>query len=139
MLKEGKPGDVILYLKKRKGFIKLALMTGSPVVPVFCFNMEGSYGFWFPKGSLAEWVSRQMGCVPLLFWGRWCIPYGIPHPKKIHVVIGQGKQRLCNDILLNSVHDCPSISQNCIFQPLICPNKASMSHRKALINTMAYF
>ncbi|KAL7550014.1 hypothetical protein ACHAWF_017140, partial [Thalassiosira exigua] len=83
-----RPDDVVLYLKKRKGFVKLALSTGSPIVPVFGFNLDGSYGYWFPRGHLTEKLSRTIGFVPLLFWGRWGIPYFIPKPKKIHVVIG---------------------------------------------------
>lgn len=89
MLNPKSPSDVILYLKKRKGFIKLALTTGSPVVPVFAFNLDGSYSYWFPRGRLTEKISRAAGIVPIVFWGRWFIPFGIPHPQKIHVVIGQ--------------------------------------------------
>ena len=88
MLDPKKPEDVVLYLKKRKGFIKLALTTGSPVVPVFAFQLDGSYGYWIPRGKFVEKISRTLGAVPLVFWGRWYIPFGIPHPKKIHVVIG---------------------------------------------------
>jgi len=88
MLNPEKPSDVILYLQKRKGFIKLALLTGSPVVPVFCFNLDGSYGYWIPRGRLMAKMSRLIGMVPLVFWGRWFIPFGIPNPKKIHAVIG---------------------------------------------------
>lgn len=88
MLNPEKPSDVILYLQKRKGFIKLALLTGSPVVPVFGFNLDGSYGYWFPRGPFMAKMSRLFGIVPLVFWGRWFIPFGIPNPKKIHVVIG---------------------------------------------------
>jgi len=83
-----KPRDVILYLQKRKGFIKLALTTGSPVVPVFAFNLDGSYKYWFPRDKITKKLSRFVGIVPLVFWGRWCIPFGIPNPRKIHVVIG---------------------------------------------------
>mmetsp|Transcript_26503 Transcript_26503/g.56008 ORF Transcript_26503/g.56008 Transcript_26503/m.56008 type:complete len:353 (-) Transcript_26503:206-1264(-) len=88
MLNPDKPSDVILYLRKRKGFIKLALLTGSPVVPVFGFGLDGSYGYWLPRGRLMEKISRTLGLVPLVFWGRWFIPFGFPNPQKIHVVIG---------------------------------------------------
>jgi len=87
------PNDVILYLKKRKGFVKLALSTGSPIVTTFGFNLDGSYGHWFPRNALVERISRRMGVVPLVFWGRWCIPFGIPNPQKIHIVIGRGKYK----------------------------------------------
>lgn len=84
-----KPRDVILYLKSRKGFVKLALVTGSPIVPVFGFNLDGSFGFWVPRGRLMEKISRLLRAVPLIYWGRFGMPFGIPYPKKIHVVIGQ--------------------------------------------------
>ena len=109
VLATGKPKEVVLYLQKRKGFIKLALTTGSPVVPVFAFNLDGSYGHWFPRGRFVEQLSRATGFVPLLFWGRWGVPYGIPNPKKIHVVIGQGKWSSVN------VH----ISMRCSFRPYL--------------------
>ncbi|KAL7546594.1 hypothetical protein ACHAWF_009925 [Thalassiosira exigua] len=68
MMDPDRPNDIVLYLKKRKGFVKLALATGSPIVPIFGFNLDGSYGYWFPRGSLTEKLSRT--------------------PKKIHFVIG---------------------------------------------------
>ncbi len=82
--------EVLLYLKNRKGFIKLALTTGSPVVPVFAFNLDGSYRYWLPRGPLVEKISRAIGFAPLVFIGRWGVPFGIPIPRKSHVVIGQG-------------------------------------------------
>ncbi|KAL3764323.1 hypothetical protein ACHAW5_008920 [Stephanodiscus triporus] len=89
LLNPAKPHELVLYLKQRKGFIKLALTTGSPVVPVFAFNLDGSYGYWLPRGPFVEKISRAVGIAPLVFWGRWGIPFGIPHPRKSHVVIGR--------------------------------------------------
>ena len=88
MLDKANPDDVILFLRSRKGFIKLALSTGSPIVPVFGFNLDGSYGYWFPKHPYIEKLARTIGFLPLIFWGRWFIPFGIPNPRKISVVIG---------------------------------------------------
>lgn len=89
LMDPARPNDLILYLKNRKGFIKLALTTGTAVVPTFCFGLDGTYGYWFPKGELVLRFSRLIGFVPLLFWGRWGIPFGIPYPKQIHVVVGK--------------------------------------------------
>jgi 2-acylglycerol O-acyltransferase 2 len=93
-LDPAKPNELVLYVKERKGFIKLALTTGSPVVPVFAFNLDGSYGYWLPRGQFVEKISRAVGFAPLVFWGRWGIPFGIPHPRKSHVVIGQGERNV---------------------------------------------
>lgn len=114
MLNPEKPEDVILYLKKRKGFIKLALTTGSPVVPVFGFGLDGSYGYWFPRGSLTEKISRWMGYVPLVFWGRWFIPYGIPKPQKIHIVIGKGEGEIVQPTLMSL---CSTFNLSYIYYP----------------------
>lgn len=39
-----KPDIDVVYLKKRRGFIKLALETGASLVPVFSFNENNTYG-----------------------------------------------------------------------------------------------
>mmetsp|Transcript_179 Transcript_179/g.265 ORF Transcript_179/g.265 Transcript_179/m.265 type:complete len:369 (-) Transcript_179:341-1447(-) len=77
-----------LFLKNRKGFVKLALETGSPMVPCYCFHIDKSYGYWIPKGSFITRISRSIGFLPLVFWGRGYIPFGIPQPQPLHVVFG---------------------------------------------------
>ena len=84
-----KPEEVVLYLKKRKGFVKLALEYGSPIVPVFSFNLDKSYGYFIIKGKLVESIARKIGFLPIFFWGRFGIPLGIPYPAKISLVIGK--------------------------------------------------
>eukprot|EP00586_Coscinodiscus_wailesii_P011563 CAMPEP_0172508928 /NCGR_PEP_ID=MMETSP1066-20121228/216110_1 /TAXON_ID=671091 /ORGANISM="Coscinodiscus wailesii, Strain CCMP2513" /LENGTH=338 /DNA_ID=CAMNT_0013287161 /DNA_START=206 /DNA_END=1222 /DNA_ORIENTATION=- len=83
------PDDVLVYLKTRKGFIKLALETGASVVPSFGFNTDGCYGYWIPRGKVVNKIARSLGFLPMVFWGRFGIPFGIPKPKKIHVVVGE--------------------------------------------------
>lgn len=80
-------GKIPLYLQKRKGFVKLALQTGSPIVPVFAFGLDQSYDYIISPFTAT--LSRQMGFVPVLFTGRFGIPFGIPKATKIHVVIGK--------------------------------------------------
>ena len=90
MLDPNKPRDLVVYLRNRKGFIKLALQTGSSIIPVFCFHLDGCYKlYWQPRGLLMEKYSRWVGYFPLLYWGRWNIPLGIPRPNKLTVVIGR--------------------------------------------------
>lgn len=89
MLDPKRPQDLVLYLKSRKGFIKLALENGNPIIPVFCFGIDGSYGYWIPGGELMNQIARCIGFVPLIMWGRFGIPLGIPRPTKLHNVIGK--------------------------------------------------
>lgn len=84
-----KPDQLKLYLKKRKGFVKLALKTGTPIIPAFAFHQDDCFGFWLPRGRLPTQFARFVGFMPVFFWGRFGIPLGIPRPRKIHVVVGQ--------------------------------------------------
>ena len=89
LIDPNKPDEVPLFLKSRKGFIKIALEMGSPIVPCYAFGLDGSYDFWVPKGKMISNVSRSIGFVPLFFFGRFGIPMGIPKPQKIHIVFGK--------------------------------------------------
>lgn len=89
MMDPTQPDDVLVYLKTRKGFIKLALASGTPIVPSFAFNMDGCYGYWIPGGKLVNKVARAVGVLPMAFWGRFGVPFGIPKPQRIQVVIGK--------------------------------------------------
>mmetsp|Transcript_17933 Transcript_17933/g.40507 ORF Transcript_17933/g.40507 Transcript_17933/m.40507 type:complete len:186 (+) Transcript_17933:187-744(+) len=89
MLDPKNPQRISIYLRPRKGFIKLALLNGSPIVPVFGFGFDGSYTPVVPKGKVVMFLSRRLGAVPLFYLGRWNIPFGIPRPHKITVCIGK--------------------------------------------------
>ncbi|CAM9784452.1 unnamed protein product [Ascophyllum nodosum] len=73
-------GKEVLYLKKRMGFIKLALRNRIPVVPVYIFGANDT----FYTSSLLQrerltLVKRLRVAVPL-FWGR----FGLPIPREVH-------------------------------------------------------
>jgi hypothetical protein len=68
-----------LYLKKRKGFIKLALQTGVDVVPLYLFGNTTVLSV-FKTGFLAN-LSRNMQVSLTYFWGRWMLPI----PKEVKV------------------------------------------------------
>jgi 2-acylglycerol O-acyltransferase 2 len=44
-------GMNVIYIKNRKGFVKLALETGSSLVPVYSFNETDTYGIMESKSS----------------------------------------------------------------------------------------
>eukprot|EP00565_Helicotheca_tamesis_P003131 CAMPEP_0185723852 /NCGR_PEP_ID=MMETSP1171-20130828/548_1 /TAXON_ID=374046 /ORGANISM="Helicotheca tamensis, Strain CCMP826" /LENGTH=363 /DNA_ID=CAMNT_0028391607 /DNA_START=45 /DNA_END=1136 /DNA_ORIENTATION=+ len=89
LMDEAQDDEVVLFLKNRKGFVKLALETGSPIVPVYCFGVKGSFGHWIPRGEMISKFGRRVGFLPLLYWGRFGIPFGIPKPHQLTVVFGK--------------------------------------------------
>ena len=89
LLGDDNPNEIILYLNKRKGFVKLALEHGSSIVPAFSFGVDGSYGYWLPKGKVVEKIGRAIGFLPMIFWGRWGLPLGFAKPNKISMVVGE--------------------------------------------------
>eukprot|EP00195_Chlamydomonas_chlamydogama_P013725 CAMPEP_0202896348 /NCGR_PEP_ID=MMETSP1392-20130828/5370_1 /ASSEMBLY_ACC=CAM_ASM_000868 /TAXON_ID=225041 /ORGANISM="Chlamydomonas chlamydogama, Strain SAG 11-48b" /LENGTH=255 /DNA_ID=CAMNT_0049581675 /DNA_START=121 /DNA_END=888 /DNA_ORIENTATION=+ len=84
--------DELVYLKKRHGFVRMALQHGAPLVPVFAFNQTKAYSWYRPgpplfPAKLIAWVSRQIGAVPLIIYGQWGTP--APHRAHMSVVVGR--------------------------------------------------
>jgi len=92
----GEKDKIKLVLKRRKGFIKLALEHGVSLVPTFSFGEQYVYNLApNPPGSLLHsiqtWFLAKTG-VPLLFFlGRGVFQYSfgwVPNRTPIHVVVG---------------------------------------------------
>ncbi|KAF2903889.1 hypothetical protein ILUMI_02284 [Ignelater luminosus] len=80
-----RPGNYTIVLKKRKGFVKIALQNGSPLVPVFTFGEINVFNqLANPKGSVVrsvqDWFKRVIGVVPVIPFGRGhsFIPFRTP-------------------------------------------------------------
>lgn len=81
-------GREIVYLKNRKGFIKLAMQKGVPVVPVYVFGASDMYltshAFFGPR----HWLMKTFGiCIPLAI-GKFGSPF-CPLPVKNTIVFGK--------------------------------------------------
>ncbi|CAB0005777.1 unnamed protein product [Nesidiocoris tenuis] len=92
-----KPGSYKTVLKKRKGFIKIALRTGASLVPVYAFGENDLYDqLSNPPGSflfkVQEFVKKVTGFAPVIPLGRGVFQYSfglIPQRRPIHTVVGK--------------------------------------------------
>ena len=95
-------GMEVAYLRKRRGFVRVALEHGAPLVPVFAFGQSDLFRYCrpfldFPRGLVPRkmWgrVARRIGFAPMLVWGVW----GLPMPFRVPITIVVGKPIECTD------------------------------------------
>ena len=73
-----------LYLRKRAGFIKLALQTGADVVPLYFFGNTTCLDIL--KHPVLAWMSRKAQLSCTLLWGRFFLPI----PYRVTMVYARG-------------------------------------------------
>ncbi|XP_061004305.1 2-acylglycerol O-acyltransferase 2-like [Dama dama] len=94
---DARPGAYKLVLRNRKGFIRLALMHGAALVPIFSFgendmfdqieNSPGSWLRWFQ-----EQILKIVGASIPLFYGHGVFQYSfglMPYCRPINTVVGK--------------------------------------------------
>lgn len=90
------PNRYRFVLKNRKGFIKIALKSGAPLVPAISFGENNVFDVaYYPPGSVArkiqDWLKKLTGVAPVHFNGRGFLQYNfgiIPKRHPITTVMG---------------------------------------------------
>lgn len=59
-----------LVLQSRRGFIKLALKYGTPLVPVYVFGEKYAYDKLQTTSGISRWLLKTFRIPFLVFWGR---------------------------------------------------------------------
>lgn len=93
---ESTPGTYRIIVKRRKGFVKLALKHGTTLVPVFSFGETDLYNqIYRPEGStfrrIQNYIRNLIGLAPIVFSGRGFFQYSfglIPKRLPVTVVVG---------------------------------------------------
>ncbi|XP_070159400.1 diacylglycerol O-acyltransferase 2 [Polyergus mexicanus] len=93
---ESIPGTYRTIVKRRKGFVKLALKHGTSIVPVFSFGETDLYDqVYSPEGStlrrIQNYIRNFIGLAPVIFSGRGFFQYSfglIPKRLPVTVVVG---------------------------------------------------
>lgn len=86
-----KPGQYKLVLKKRKGFVKMALRNGTSLVPVLSFGEPELFDQVEGKTlrKIQEFIRKYVGLAPVIFSGRGFFQYSfgvIPQRRTITTV-----------------------------------------------------
>jgi len=84
---ERETDEEVYMVQKRKGFVKLALEAGTPVVPVVAYGQHATYDCYCPKHlPLFRTLCKLVRFAPMLYWGRGFSP--LPKSTRIRVVCG---------------------------------------------------
>lgn len=87
---EMEPGskECVLYLKRRRGIVKLALKHGTPILPSFTFGQRDAYSFWIPRTTWMRKLSSKLQFSPMVYFGIFNLPFSQPRPVHVNVVVG---------------------------------------------------
>lgn len=77
----------LVAMKDRKGIARLALRTGTPIVPAYSFGNTTAFSCWYDSFGILEFISRKAQASLFLYWGR----FGLPIPRRVQVTMAFGR------------------------------------------------
>jgi 2-acylglycerol O-acyltransferase 2 len=80
-----------VYLKKRRGFIRMAMQAGARLVPVYMFGQSHLLDVLPGAGSYLERISRKIRVSLMFFFGS----YYFPIPRSVPITIAIGSPIAC--------------------------------------------
>ncbi|KAL1507857.1 hypothetical protein AB1Y20_007465 [Prymnesium parvum] len=79
--------DEVVFLKNRKGLAKLALRTGTPILPAYSVGNTAVFTAWFDPFGMMENLSRKAQASVFFFWGRFYLPL----PRRVNITMLFGR------------------------------------------------
>lgn len=94
---DAEPYSLRLVLKRRKGFVKMALRTGADLVPVLAFGENDLYDQFIPTAhptihKIQLMVKKFLGFTIPLFHARGVFNYDVglmPYRRPLNIVVGR--------------------------------------------------
>nr|XP_054103860.1 2-acylglycerol O-acyltransferase 3 isoform X2 [Callithrix jacchus] len=142
------PGKHCLTLRKRKGFVRLALRHGASLVPVYSFGENDIFRLKaFATGSWQHWCQltfkKLMGFSPCIFWGRslfsatsWgLLPFAVPITTVGECLPPGGRLPAAAWASGTSCHPClplPAVGRPIPVPQRLHPTEEEVSHYHAL-------
>ena len=78
-----------IYCQRGLGFVRLAMAAGRPILPLYSFGENQLFVTSSAFLEARRWIARKVRIgVPIMF-GRLGLPYGLPHPTVVTLVIGR--------------------------------------------------
>lgn len=82
------PEEETIVIKKRKGFVRLAIENGSDIVPCYCFGVTDLYNQIKFYKDLRLWLLKKTRVGVTFGWGRYF--YNIlPEKRNVSIVVGE--------------------------------------------------
>lgn len=85
---ESEPEKETIVIKKRKGFVKLAIQNGSDLVPCYCFGVTDLYTQFQMWKPFRIWLLKKTRVGVTFGWGRYFYNL-LPEKRQITIVVGE--------------------------------------------------